>query len=209
MKDIEGFITGFRHFKKEFFGSEKGIFDTLKLGQSPGTMLIGCSDSRVDPAIITNCGPGEIFTLRNVANLVPPYQEDKGLHGVSAALEYAVMVLQVQHIIVLGHSSCGGIRALFAHDTGKHYKFISDWISIAEPVRLKILKDLSEKPLHLQRRAAEEAAILLSLENLLTFPFVTKVVNSGSLHLHGWYFDMDSGELLTYSAEHAGFEVLE
>jgi len=209
MKDLERFITGFKHFRKEYFGKEEGIFETLQHGQSPRTMLIGCSDSRVDPAILTRCGPGEIFTVRNVANLVPPFQDDQGLHGVSAALEYAVLVLQVRHIIILGHSSCGGIGALLAHDTGKHYKFISDWIAIAEPVRLKITEELHKKPAHLRRRAAEEASILLSLENLLTFPFVTEAVDSGTLHLHGWYFDMAEGKHLSYSPENGRFEVLE
>lgn len=208
MKDIEHFIEGFSRFKKEHFEDETALFATLKEGQNPGTMIIGCSDSRVDPAILTQCAPGEIFIVRNVANLVPPYQEDEGLHGVSAALEYAAVALQVSHIIVLGHSSCGGIGALLDPSTRTDFQFISNWLAIADPVRKKILLELPEKSATLQQRAAEEAALLLSLENLLSFPFILARVEKGDLHLHGWYFDMESGELFSYDPGQRHFILL-
>jgi len=199
MKDLERFITGFRNFRKDYFGPESTHFEPLKQGQKPKTMIIGCSDSRVDPAILTNCAPGDIFTVRNVANLVPPYEEDGGRHGVSAALEFAVCHLGIEHIIVLGHSQCGGIGALMAGTCGcKGGGFISRWMSIATPAREKVLAELPGKDAKLQQRAAEQAAILLSLENLHSFSWVDQGVKAGTLSIHGWYFDLIAGELLEY-----------
>ena len=199
MKDLERFITGFRNFRKDYFGPESTHFEPLKQGQKPKTMIIGCSDSRVDPAILTNCAPGDIFTVRNVANLVPPYEEDGGRHGVSAALEFAVCHLGVEQIIVLGHSQCGGINALMAGNCGcKGGGFISNWMSIATPAREKVLAELPGKDAKLQQRAAEQAAILLSLENLRSFPWIDQQVTDGTMSLHGWYFDLNAGELLEY-----------
>lgn len=207
MKDIERFIGGFRRFRANYFGPEASHFEPLKQGQSPKTMLIGCSDSRVDPAILTNCVPGDIFTVRNVANLVPPFEENGGQHGVSAALEFAVCHLEVEHIIVLGHSGCGGISALMAGTCGcKGGGFISRWMSIATPARERVLAELPDKDPALQRRAAEQAALLLSLENLHTFPWIAERVARGALSLHGWYFDIAAGELLEYRPERGAFE---
>lgn len=204
MKDIEGFIAGFRSFRKDYFGPGVSQFEPLKKGQSPKTMLIGCSDSRVDPALLTHSAPGEIFVVRNVANLVPPYETSGGLHGVSAALEYAVCHLLVENIIVLGHSQCGGITALMAGGCGcKGDGFIDGWISIAAPARDKVLAALPKKEARLQQRAAEQAAILLSLENLHSFPWIEQRIAEGTLSLHGWYFDMEAGELLGYQP-HSG-----
>ncbi len=199
MKDLERFITGFRTFRDDYFGTDNSHFEPLKQGQKPKTMIIGCSDSRVDPAILTNCAPGDIFTVRNVANLVPPCEEDGGRHGVSAALEFAVCHLEVEHIVVLGHSQCGGINALMAGSCGcKGDSFISSWMSIAAPAREKVLAELGGKDPKLQQRAAEQASILLSLENLHSFPWIDERVTAGTLSLHGWYFDLNAGDLLEY-----------
>lgn len=148
MQDIERFIAGFRAFQKNYFGPEGSQFDILKHGQNPSTMIIGCSDSRVDPAILTNCQPGDIFTVRNVANLVPPYEENGVYHGVSAALEFAVCRLEVERIIVLGHSQCGGIGALMTGDCGAEGAgFIGRWMSIAAPAREQVMAALRAKTL--------------------------------------------------------------
>jgi carbonic anhydrase len=207
VKDIQRFIAGFRTFQENYFGAGATHFEPLKEGQSPKTMIIGCSDSRVDPALLTNCAPGDIFTVRNVANLVPPFENNGGLHGVSAALEFAVCHLGVEHIVVLGHSGCGGIKALMAGTCGcKGGGFISNWMSIATPAKQQVLKELGGKEPALQQRAAEQAAILLSLENLLSFPWISERVHTGSLSLHGWYFDLVAGELLEYRPEQGAFE---
>ncbi len=207
MKDLERFIAGFRNFQKDYFGPEGAQFEPLKQGQSPKTMIIACSDSRVDPAILTNCAPGDIFTVRNVANLVPPFEENGGQHGVSAALEFAVCHLGVEHIIVLGHSKCGGINALMAGTCGcKGGGFISRWMSIATPARERVLVELPDKDPALQQRAAEQASILLSLENLHSFPWIDQRVKAGDLSLHGWYFDLNAGELLEYRQDPGMFQ---
>jgi carbonic anhydrase len=208
MQDIERFIAGFRRFQDNYFGAESSHFEPLKKGQSPKTMIVGCSDSRVDPAILTGCAPGDIFTVRNVANLVPPHEENGGLHGVSAALEFAVCHLGVQHIVVLGHSQCGGIGALMRGTCGcKGGGFISRWMTIATSAREQVLSELPGKAPELQQRAAEQASILLSLENLRSFPFIRERVENRTLSLHGWYFDIGAGELFGYDAETARFEV--
>jgi carbonic anhydrase len=210
MKDIERFISGFRRFREDWFGAESSPFAHLAKGQKPKTMIIACSDSRVDPAILTNCEPGDIFTVRNVANLVPPYEVNGGLHGVSAALEFAVCHLGVEHIVVLGHSGCGGINALMAGTCGcKGGGFITSWMSIAAPAWERVLTELPDKGPELQQRAAEQAAILLSLENLHTFPWIDERVVRGELSLHGWYFDLAAGELSEYDPEKSRFGVLD
>jgi carbonic anhydrase len=188
MRDIEKFITGFKQFKHSYFGENRQLFDQLKQCQQPRTLIISCCDSRVDPAILTRSEPGDLFVVRNVANLVPPCEVGGGHHGISAALEF-------------GHSQCGGIRALMEDSYGSEEGgFIAEWMNIAEPAREKVRRELPHKPIDLQARACEQAAILLSLENLLSFPWIAQRVNNGTLSLHGWYFDMSQGELLGYDA---------
>jgi carbonic anhydrase len=201
MHDIQKFISGFKQFQRSYFGENQELFDKLKQRQQPRAMIVSCCDSRVDPAILTSSEPGDLFVVRNVANLVPPCEVDVGHHGISAALEFGVCSLGVEHIIVLGHSQCGGIRALMEDSYGSgEGGFISRWMDIAAPAREKIRKELPEKSIEVQSRACEQAAILLSLENLLTFPWIAQRVKKGTLFLHGWYFDLSQGELLGYDA---------
>jgi len=201
MQAIDHFITGFKQFQRSYFGANQVLFDKLKQRQQPRALIVSCCDSRVDPAILTNSEPGDLFVVRNVANLVPPYEVGGGRHGVSAALEFGVCSLGVEHIIVLGHSQCGGIRALMEDTYGSgEGGFVSKWMNIAIPARDKVRGELPDKSIELQSCACEQAAIMLSLENLLTFPWIAQRVNAGSLSLHGWYFDMSQGELLGYEA---------
>jgi carbonic anhydrase len=201
MHDIQKFISGFKQFQRSYFGENQELFDKLKQRQQPRAMIVSCCDSRVDPAILTSSEPGDLFVVRNVANLVPPCEVDVGHHGISAALEFGVCSLGVEHIIVLGHSQCGGIRALMEDSYGSgEGGFISRWMDIAAPAREKIRKEMPEKSIEIQSRACEQAAILLSLENLLTFPWIAQRVKKGTLFLHGWYFDLSQGELLGYDA---------
>jgi carbonic anhydrase len=202
MHDIAKFISGFKHFQQSYYVENHELYDKLKQKQQPNTLIISCCDSRVDPVILTNSEPGELFVVRNVANLVPPCEVGGGQHGVSAALEFGVCSLGVEHIIILGHSQCGGIRALMEEAYGaEEGGFIAQWMHIAEPARVKIKQELSHQSIELQSRACEQAAILLSLENLLSFPWIATRVQSGKLQLHGWYFDLAEGELLGYDAE--------
>lgn len=199
MKDIERFVSGFRSFQKEYFGSHGSHFEQLRRSQSPRTMLIGCSDSRVDPATLTRSRPGDLFIVRNIANLVPPCEREPGRHGVSAAIEYAVCQLEVEDIIVMGHSNCGGIGCLMRGCCQvSSDSFLERWMSIAAPARERVLAELQGKDEALLRRAVEQASILLSIENLHSFPFVKERIEAGRLSLHGWYFDLDAGSLLEY-----------
>lgn len=210
MHDIARFIKGFRSFQKRYFCDDSSLYDTLKAGQKPRTLVIACIDSRVDPAILTGSLPGELLVVRNVANLVPPYEPDEGLHGVSAALEHGVTRLEVEHIIVLGHACCGGIQTLMTlqEDQGQKTEFLGNWVRIADRARQQTLTDLGDKPAELQQQACEQAAILVSLENLLTFPWVRERVEAGTLFLHGWYFDLRTGDLMSYLPASGAFEPL-
>uniref|UniRef100_A0A7C4AG44 Carbonic anhydrase n=1 Tax=Fundidesulfovibrio putealis TaxID=270496 RepID=A0A7C4AG44_9BACT len=208
MKDIAKFLTGFKEFQKTYFCTENDFFTNLQNRQTPKVLVIACSDSRVDPAILTGCEPGDMFVVRNVANLVPPYETTEGHHGVSAAVEYAVRILEVEHVIVLGHSCCGGIQALMDKDGQELGEFIAPWVRIAAPALREVQRELPDKPQDVRCRACEQAAVLVSLENLLTFPWIWQRVMTGKLYLHGWYFDMDKGELHSYLPETGTFEPL-
>lgn len=208
MKDIKRFIAGFRSFRQEYFCGEDSPFCELREGQSPTTMVVACSDSRTDPSLIMQCGPGEIFVVRNVANIVPPYESDAGFHGVSAAIEYAVKHLKVGNIIILGHSTCGGIDALMKNEDGVGSEFIDKWLSLMKPVRDRVLAHFGEPNKH-ACTACEMAAILHSARNLMTFPWIAERVEAGDLDLHAWYFDMESGQLLSYLPQTGAFEPLD
>jgi carbonic anhydrase len=199
MPDIGKFIAGFKRFQDNYFGQDRHLYEQLKLGQYPRALVVACCDSRVDPAILTGSEPGDIFVVRNVANLVPPCEYGGGYHGVSAALEFAVCQLGVEHIIVLGHSQCGGIRALMRGSGNcENAEYVAKWVQIAAPARDKVLQELPRQDFELQVRACEQAAILQSLENLLSFPWIAQRMSTGDLTAHGWYFDLDQGELLGY-----------
>jgi carbonic anhydrase len=209
MDDIARFIKGFKQFQSNYFAEEQGLFAVLKKGQNPNTLVIGCSDSRIDPAVLFGCDPGELFVVRNVANLVPPHDVSDGYHGVSAALEYAVLTLEVEHIIVLGHAQCGGIGALMDGLCDKGATgFIAKWMQIVERAREQVLRELPDKRPVMQARACEQAAILVSLENLMTFPWIRSRMETGLLQLHGWYFDIEAGRLFRYSSSSSSFELL-
>lgn len=208
MQDIAKFIKGFIRFQQNYFCDEATLFTKLRTGQNPKALVVACSDSRVDPAIITDCAPGDIFVIRNVANLVPAYAPDGRRHGVSAALEFAVRKLKVEHVIILGHSRCGGIEALLEADGDPDGDFILDWMDIAAPARDQVRRELPALDADKQCRACEQAAVLVSLQNLLTFPWVAAAVEAGRLLLHGWYFDMEEGELLGYLPQTGSFEPL-
>jgi carbonic anhydrase len=193
---IDRLIAGFKSFRETYYDEQPDFYRSLvDEGQKPDVMVIACSDSRVNPSIIAKAEPGEIFIERNVANLVPPYEPDNHYHGTSAAIEFAVRDLNVEHIIVLGHSHCGGIRFLCeGHGGSEKREFIDSWMSIVEQSR-----DDSLQGENLLRRVEREA-VTISLGNLPSFPWVKKRVGEGRLQLHGWLFDLEAGELLAYEA---------
>ena len=189
---MQGLIEGYRRFRETYWAENKDVFEALAAGQSPRAMVITCADSRVDPQMIFDAKPGEIFCVRNVANLVPPYAPDSDHHGTSAALEFAVRSLKVEHVIVLGHAQCGGIRALW--QGGEQGDFIGRWMEIAAPARERALAAAAtadETAQHL----CERESIRVTIDNLMTFPWVAERVQAGLLQLHGWHFDFELGEL--------------
>ncbi|MBV1777468.1 carbonic anhydrase [Burkholderiaceae bacterium DAT-1] len=199
--DFERFISGFERFQHQYFEDIPDLYRDLRDGQHPGKLLIGCCDSRVDPAMLLGCDPGDIFTVRNVANLVPPCATGDHHHGVSAAIQFAVELLEVERIIVLGHAQCGGIRALmdgryFGREAGD---FIGRWVNIAAYARDQVIQEMPAASPREWQRACELASILVSLNNLRSFPWVKDRVDKGKLTLHGWYFDLDAGALLGWS----------
>jgi len=208
MASQEQLFAGFKRFKEQYFGDDSHLYDSMKNGQPAKTLMVACCDSRVDPAILTDCDPGDLFTIRNVANLIPPCEEGGHFHGTSAALEFAVNNLEVENIIVMGHANCGGIDALWHDDGSTQSQFINTWVSIAQPAKERVLEALPTASSQEQLKTCEQQAVLVSLENLLTFPCIRKRVEEGSLSIHGWYFDIPAGNLLSYDPAKEQFKLI-
>lgn len=194
----------YRTWISETFPSQKGLFKKLvDEGQFPHALVISCCDSRVMPTEFFGVDAGELFVHRNIANLVPPFTPDGGMHGTSAAIEYAVTALKVPHIIVIGHSNCGGAAGCHAMCSGdapeleKSTSFVGRWIDVLRPGYDRIEKTASKED---QLRALEQQTVVVSLENLLTFPFVVEARNRGELSLHGLWTDIAEGALWQYDA---------
>jgi carbonic anhydrase len=187
-------IAGYRRFRAEQWPRERERFEHLARGQQPRTMVIACSDSRVDPSMIFDAAPGELFIVRNVANLVPPYAPDSAYHGTSAALEFAVRVLKVEHVVVLGHAQCGGVQALLEGAPPTVSDFVGQWMRIAEPARKRVMAGKHAHE-HDRQLACEHEVVKLSLDNLRTFWWVREALEARRLQLHGCYFGIRSGVL--------------
>lgn len=209
MSSPKQLIEGFRRFREHHFAKDGVQFqDLVQFGQTPKALVVACCDSRVDPALVLDCAPGDLFVIRNVANLVPPAENQGHYHGTSAALEFGVRILSVPHIIVFGHAQCGGIHALLEGSVHKDETFIAEWMGIAEAARKQIERELAGSGSKERHRACEQQAILVSLNNLMTFSWIRERVEQGGLTLHGWYFDIECGELLGYDATNRRFETL-
>ncbi|MDO8954461.1 MAG: carbonic anhydrase [Gammaproteobacteria bacterium] len=211
MNALDRLRAGYEKFCEAYFSGDNSTFkDLVSKGQSPKVLIIGCCDSRVSPSIITQAEPGELFTIRNVANLVPPYtHEEEAYHGVSAAIEFAVRHLEVEHIVVLGHSQCGGIRALMQSEILEQKdSFISTWVSIAKAAKDKVNAQLPDASMDQKCNVCEQEALLISLNNLLSFPWVKSQVDAKKLHLHAWHFDLDSGQLAEFTPENHAAQIL-
>lgn len=198
MKTYQELLAGYDRFRAGDWRRQQERWAQLKEGQSPQVMIIACSDSRVDPAQIFDVDPGEIFVVRNVAAMVPPFETTPGQHGVSAALEFAVEFLKVRHVMVMGHGMCGGCKAALTQsmhgtDPGKG-GFIDKWVSLLDAARAPIAAELGTEGREAER-AMELAAVKVSLENVRSFPNVADKERAGDLHLHGAYFAISDGVL--------------
>lgn len=210
---IPELMAGWQRFRAGRYQDQRRLFERVaREGQQPSTMMVACCDSRVDPAILFDCDPGELFVVRNVANLVPPCEEvgDYGFptyHGTSAALEFAVEVLAVKHVVVLGHSQCGGIRTLLDGPPAAagDMRFVVAWVGLADEARERALA-ASHGSSEERAEYCEQLAIGLSLRNLLTFPGVKRRVAAGELSLHGLHYDLRDGELSQLDPDKGRFE---
>ncbi len=193
MPEFRSLVEGYRRFRTEQYAAQRRRWETLAAGQEPPVMVIGCCDSRVDPATIFDTVPGQAFILRNVANLVPPYEQGGGLHGASAAIEFAVLGLKVRHIVVLGHGACGGVAAaLSGADLGAPGEsFIDSWVAILGEARERVIASGCDDC----QKALELESVRVSLANLRTFPWLREREEQGLLKLHGAYFAIADGIL--------------
>jgi carbonic anhydrase len=201
----------YRRFKHRIFVPNADQYEELATyGQNPEIMMISCCDSRVDPETIFNAMPGELFVVRNVANLIPPYETGGKFHGVSAAIEFAVLNLRVKHIVIMGHSGCGGVKAALdqsaAIETEAH--FITRWMSMLDEARLSVLASHQMKSAAEKLDALEKEAIKYSIKNLRSFPFVAEREDKGKLSLYGAHFDIKNGTLSVLSHSRGEFFAL-
>jgi len=197
---LQKLLGGYREFRDKYAHDDQSIMRSLSdNGQQPEVMIIACCDSRVDPALILQCDPGDLFVVRNVANIVPPYEKDEMHHGTSAALEFGICYLNVKHLILLGHSQCGGIQALLYGSTATQNDFISNWVSLA-----KTADNAEQDPNEYSKLALNQ-----SYRHCLTFPWIKEKVDSQELHIHRWYFDIKHGQIFTYSPSKKAYQPLE
>ncbi len=208
MKSFHSLLAGFQNFKNEYYLEDTEFYSALKHGQNPHCLLIACCDSRVDPALLFKCKPGEIFVVRNVGALVPAANEINGPDAVLAAAEYAVKHLGVKHIVVMGHSNCGGIAGLLKSEAIKEEKHLCNWLSIAKPALKRLSKLTDDESPQLRCRHCEEGAVLLSIDNLLSYDWIREKVNQKELELHALYFDLGEGNLYRYDPKLENFEIL-
>ncbi len=199
---MEHLIEGYRIYRRERWPELRALHKQLaERGQAPKTLVIACADSRVDPATIFNAGPGELFVVRNVANLAPPFEEAPGFHGVSAAIEFAVVQLKVETILVLGHAQCGGVAAALEERPRDPHSFLDAWISLLDTAKARILGCSGD-----HHTALEYESIRVTLENLATFPFIAEATRSRGLSLIGARYGVADGGLELLDAATGAFE---
>ena len=192
-------LAGYQRFRTHGWPERRATFEALAdNGQRPQVMVVACVDSRVDPAVIFDTAPGQLLTIRNVANLVPPYAPDAAYHGTSAALEFGIRVLEIPHLVVLGHGQCGGVRALLDGTPTAAGDFVGQWMSIAEPARRAALR--CDEP-EARERCCEHEVVRISLANLRSFPWIAEREAAGKLTLHGAWFAIRTGVLGVLGAD--------
>lgn len=201
MDAIGSLIEGYRTFRSGIYRQNEERYRALaNRTQKPKALIISCCDSRADPAMVFSADPGELFVVRNVANLVPPYEPDSHYHGTSAAIEFGITGLEIADVIVMGHARCGGIEALYESGRGNPPKgeFVSGWMSLAKGVAEEVRKTHAHLDRDSMLRQMEQRAVLRSIEMLRTFPFVREREADGRLRLHGWFYGIGTGLLSIY-----------
>lgn len=198
-RSLEKILSGYKKFREKYVRGDDHIMHSLaKHGQRPQVMVLACCDSRVDPAVVLQCDPGDLFVVRNVANLVPPYEPDNRHHGTSAALEYGVRFLKVKHLILLGHSQCGGIQAMLEGTQGVQTDFLENWVDTASGASGCGSVDKAAK-----------YSLDISYDNCMKFPWMREAVDSGSLCIHRWFFEIKDGTICTHDSNEEAYHPLD
>lgn len=199
-------LEGIVKFRQGDFENHKELFIGLKEGQNPHTLFISCSDSRIDPNMITGTLPGELFIIRNIANIVPPYRETAEYVATTSAIEYAVLNLGVENIIVCGHSNCGGCAAcLKSIDSLNNLPHTKKWLELSYPVRDRVLKEFPENSPEIREWMMEQGNVVEQLKHLLTYPYIKEKVCADSLKLSGWHYIIETGEIFIYNKDSQEF----
>jgi len=196
-------------FKKDDFEAHRELFKEIGRGQKPHTLFIGCADSRVVPSLITKALPGELFVIRNIANLVPPYRESMDYFSTSSSIEYAVLELEVENILVCGHSNCGGCNALY-YPKEKLSKMpsVQKWLELAKDVKEEVIDMGFDEDFAAREWLTEQLNVVKQLQNLMTYPFIEKRVKEKKLHLIGWHYIIETGEVFNFNEEKHFFELI-
>jgi carbonic anhydrase len=206
---VDRLYKGIYRFQRSYFKKEEEFFKRLSRDQNPEVLFITCADARVDPNLVTQSKPGDLFIVRNVGNIIPPYDAIRDKNSVAAAIEFAVLELRVADIIICGHSNCGAIQTLFQEESDlKDMPHLRDWIRIALPVKEIMDKHYAQVSLDFRNRIAEKENILAQLRNIQTYPFVAKALEEGKLYLHGWYYDIGTGNISSYNPVTDTFEMI-
>jgi len=206
---VQKLFQGVVEFQNEEFEKYRDLFEDLGKQQNPHTLFIGCSDARVVPNLITKTDPGELFTIRNIANLVPPYRKTEEYVATTAAIEYAITVLGVQSIVVCGHSNCGGCNALYQdRESMKQIPHVAKWLELASEVRDRVKTLVPEHDLQAREWMTEQLNVVEQLKHLLTYPGVEERLEAGTLNLIGWHYIIETGEVYNYNFEKGKFELL-
>ncbi|MGD9342917.1 MAG: carbonic anhydrase [Desulfuromonadales bacterium] len=206
---MEKLFKGIARFRREDFESHRQLFKELGRKQQPHTLFIGCSDSRVVPELITRTGPGELFMIRNVANIVPPYRKTEDFAGTTSAIEYAVHVLDVEAIVVCGHSNCGGCAALHkSPEELQHIPNVARWLDASREVKGRVAKQVVEGTPEEQEWLTEQINILVQMRNLLTYPYIRERYDQGKIEIFGWYYIIETGEIFNFNDHTETFELI-
>ncbi len=206
---MDKLFKGVAKFREDDFEAHKDLFQSLGREQKPHTLFIGCADSRVVPDLITRTMPGELFTVRNIANIVPPYRNTEEHAGMISSIEYAVQALEVENIVICGHSNCGGCAAMHQSDDElAHLPNVRRWLSISKEVRGRVARQMDVECAEKREWLTEQINILVQMRNLLTYPYVQERYQQGKLKIFGWYYIIETGEIFNFNDQTEAFELV-
>jgi carbonic anhydrase len=200
--NLEEYAKGNELFRTYFKKNKESLLELVKSGQSPKALFIGCSDSRVIPDLILQTNPGDLFVIRNVGNFVPPYKPDEDFHATASGIEYAVSVLEVEEVIICGHTHCGACQHLYEPIEDSSLIHTRKWLELGENAKKSAILSLgADAPKEELLRLTEKLSVINQIDNILTYPSVKKRFEDGSLHIHGWYYDIETGKIEYYNAD--------